>query len=58
MYTKAHAAIRQDPDRKPAVKKQVEKRRWSDKKLTKDERDEKVKKAKLDFLSQIEAQRD
>merc|ERR1712073_211529 len=48
MYKKAHAAIRKDPEhKKPAAKK-----------LTHAERKAKVDKAKQDFLSQIEAQRD
>ena len=34
------------------------KKRWTAKKLTYDERKAKVDKAKKDFLSQIEAQRD
>ena len=58
MYTKAHAAIRKDPSHSAATSKKVQKKRWNAKKLTREERQGKVKKAKEEFLSQIEAQRD
>ncbi len=58
MYTKAHAAIRKDPEHKPKPKKNVQKKRWTAKKLTLEQRQAKVAKAKEEFLSQIEAQRD
>merc|ERR1712117_438585 len=47
----------EDMYKKPAAKK-VAKKRWTAKKLTHAERKAKVDKAKQDFLSQIEAQRD
>lgn len=58
MYANAHAAIRKDPERKPAAQKKVQKKRWTAKKLTLAERKENVRKAKAEFLAQIEAQRD
>ena len=58
MYANAHAAIRKDPEHKAKPQKKVQKKRWTAKKLTQAERKEKVKKAKEEFLSQIEAQRD
>lgn len=58
MYKKAHAAIRADPAHKPAAKKSVTKKRWNAKKLTLEQRREKVNAAKEEFLSQIEAQKE
>lgn len=58
MYTKAHAAIRKDPEHKAAPKKKVQKKRWNAKKLTLEEFKAKVAKQKEEFMSQIEAQRD
>ena len=58
MYTNAHAAIRKDPAHKPNPKKPAKGKRYNAKKLTREERQGKVKKAKEEFLSQIEAQRD
>lgn len=58
MYQNAHAAIRQDPERQSRPEKKVQKKRWTAKKKTLAERKETVKKAKEEFLSQIEAQRD
>lgn len=58
MYKKCHAAIRKSPESKPPAKKNVQKKRWTAKKLTREERQGKVKQAKKEFLEQIEAQRD
>lgn len=58
MYKKAHAAIRSDPAHKPAAKKSVTSKRWNAKKITLADRKVKVAKAKADFLSQIEAQKE
>ncbi|TRY63525.1 hypothetical protein TCAL_04899 [Tigriopus californicus] len=58
MYKKAHESIRKDPAAKPKQEKKVTKKRWNAKKIGLAARQEKVKKAKADFLSQIEAQRD
>jgi len=58
IYTKAHAAIRKDPLRQKKPAKQVTKKRWGAKRLTYDERKAKVQKAKDEFLSQIEAQKE
>lgn len=58
MYKKAHSAIRANPDRKKAAAKKINKKRWTEKKLTLQQRQAKVAKAKKDFLDQIEAQRE
>eukprot|EP00088_Acartia_fossae_P069286 TRINITY_DN8_c0_g1_i2.p2 TRINITY_DN8_c0_g1~~TRINITY_DN8_c0_g1_i2.p2 ORF type:complete len:297 (-),score=96.12 TRINITY_DN8_c0_g1_i2:109-999(-) len=58
MYKKAHAAIRADPAHKPAPKKNVTKKRWNAKKIGLAARQEKIKQAKEEFLSQIEAQKE
>merc|ERR1712150_96909 len=58
MYKKAHAAIRADPARATAAKKQVTKKRWNAKKITLEERKAKIAKTKEEFLSQIEAQKE
>ena len=58
MYTKAHAAIRKDPERQAKDKKAVTKKRFGAKKLTYEERKAKVQKTKEEFLAQIEAQRE
>jgi len=56
MYTKAHAAIRANPDRKPAAEKKVTKKRWTAKRLTREERQQKVKDTKAEFLAQLQDQ--
>lgn len=58
MYKKAHSAIRSNPERKKAAAKKINKKRWTEKKLTLEQRQAKVAKAKKDFLDQIEAQRE
>lgn len=58
MYKKCHAAIRADPLTKPAPKKTVTKKRWNAKKIGLEARKAKVKAAKEEFLSQIEAQKE
>lgn len=58
VYQKAHAAIRADPVAKPAVKKQVTKKRWNAKKIGLVARQAKVNAAKAEFLAQIESQKE
>jgi len=58
VYKKAHAAIRADPVLKPAAKKEVTKKRWNAKKIGLAARQAKVKAAKAEFMSQIEAQKE
>jgi len=58
MYTNAHAAIRKDPEAKAKSGKQVPKKRWTAKKLTREERQAKVQRTKEEFLAQIEAQKE
>jgi len=57
MYTKAHSAIRANPDHAPK-KAHKKGKRFGSKKLTYDERKAKVAKTKEEFLEQIEAQKD
>ena len=54
MYTKAHAAIRKDPARAKKPEKKITKKRWTAKRLTYDEKKEKVAKSKEAFLAQLE----
>jgi len=54
MYSKAHAAIRKDPDRAKKPVKKITKKRWSAKRISYDEKKAKVAKSKEEFLSQIE----
>jgi len=56
MYTKAHSAIRANPDRKAAAEKKVTKKRWTAKRLTREERQQKVKDTKAEFLAQLQDQ--
>lgn len=56
MYKKAHAAIRKDPEAKPGPKKDVKKKRWNAKRLTYDQRKERVAQKKAAFLQSLEAQ--
>jgi len=56
MYTKAHAAIRANPDHKAPAAKNVTKKRWTAKRLTREERQQKVKDTKEEFLAQLQAQ--
>merc|ERR1712173_171487 len=58
MYKKAHAAIRADPAHKPSGKKDVPHKRYNPKKIGLAARKAKIAKAKEDFLSQIEAQKE
>ncbi len=59
MYSKAHAAIRANPEAQAKPKKAgIKKKRWNEKKLTLAQRKAKVAQTKKDILEQIEAQRD
>jgi large subunit ribosomal protein L5e len=58
IYKKAHAAIRKDPTHTKKAKKAGKPKRWTDKKLTLEERKAKIKAAKEEFMAQIEAQKD
>ncbi|XP_037081648.1 60S ribosomal protein L5-like [Pollicipes pollicipes] len=53
MYKKAHSSIRANPEFNPPPKKKVQKKRFSEKKLTYDQRKAKVNKTKEDFLKQL-----
>jgi len=58
MYKKAHAAIRANPAHKAPAKKSITKKRHNAKKIGLAARKAKVAKAKEEFLSQIEAQKE
>lgn len=53
MYKKCHEAIRNNPDPKPKVKKDIKKKRWTDKRLTYAERKGKVAKTKAEIKAQL-----
>ncbi|KAK3928543.1 60S ribosomal protein L5 [Frankliniella fusca] len=55
VYKKAHEAIRANPARKVVPKKEHPKKRWNDKKLTREERQGKVANAKAEWLKKIES---
>ena len=54
MYKKCHANIRADPSPKAKVEKKVNKKRWNPKRLTYDERKEKLAERKQAWLDKIE----
>ncbi|KAJ1527842.1 hypothetical protein ONE63_007782 [Megalurothrips usitatus] len=55
IYKKAHDAIRADPARVKVQKKAPIKKRWNMKRLTLEQRKEKVAKVKAEFLAKLEA---
>merc|ERR1712179_632287 len=54
MYKKAHAAIRADPAAKPAVKKEIIPKRFNRKKLSRQQRKDRVKQRQNAFLRKME----
>lgn len=56
MYKKAHAAIRADPEAKPAAKKDVTKKRWNRVKLSNAQRKARVAQKKEAFLKTLSAE--
>lgn len=50
MYKKCHAAIREDPELKSAEKKEVKAKRWNRAKISKKQREDRVKQRKASFL--------
>lgn len=56
MYKKAHAAIRADPESKPAAKKEVQKKRWNRVKLSNAQRKARVAQKKEAFLKTLTAE--
>lgn len=54
MYKKAHAAIRADPAAKPAVKKEITPKRFNRKKLSRQQRKDRVKQRQNAFLRKME----
>jgi len=56
MYTKAHAAIREDPAAKEKVEKEIKVKRWNRAKLSKEQREDRVKQKKTAFLKKLQAE--
>jgi len=56
MYTKAHAAIREDPSAKEKVDKAGKVKRWNRSKLSKQQREDRVKQKKTAFLKKLQAE--
>lgn len=56
MYKKAHDAIRANPEREPKKEKKVAHKRWTEKKLTYDERKKRVEEKKAQLLQILREQ--
>lgn len=54
MYTKAHAAIREDPAAKPKPQREVKTKRWNRVKMSKKQRLDRVKQKKAAYLKKLE----
>lgn len=54
IYKKAHAAIRADPDPKPKVEKKVEKKKWNRSRLSRAQRNARVKQQKAAFIKKLD----
>lgn len=50
MYKKCHAAIREDPELKQKEKKEIKAKRWNRAKISKKQRDDRVKQKKASYL--------
>jgi large subunit ribosomal protein L5e len=58
IYKTAHAKIRENPEHKTTLKKRPEgfkQKRWNRKKLTKSQRDDRVKQKKASYLKKLQA---
>ncbi|XP_045181538.2 60S ribosomal protein L5-like [Mercenaria mercenaria] len=55
MYKKGHAAIRSDPEPKAKPTKEVKVKRWNRAKMTKAQREDRVKQKKAAFMKKLEA---
>ena len=56
VYKKAHDAIRANPEREAKKEKKVTRKRWTDKKLTYDERKQRVEEKKVQLLQILKEQ--
>ena len=54
MYVKAHAAIRSDPAAKEKVEKDIKAKRWNRSKMSKAQREDRVKQLKHAFLKKLQ----
>jgi len=58
MYKKAHASIRADPEAKAKPEKTVKKKRWNLRKLSKAQREARVKQRKIAFIKKLDEEED
>jgi len=58
MYKKGHAAIRADPEAKAKSSKEVKVKRWNRAKMSKAQREDRVKQKKAAFMKQLQAEDD
>jgi large subunit ribosomal protein L5e len=58
MYKKCHAAIRENPEHSPAAKKTVKTKRWNRKKLSLQQRQDRVKQKKATFMKKLKEEGD
>ncbi|XP_013387289.1 60S ribosomal protein L5 [Lingula anatina] len=54
VYKKAHAAIREDPERKPGPEKDIKKKRWNRSSMSLAQRRDRVKQKKASYLKKLE----
>lgn len=54
MYKKVHAAVRDDPEHKQKAPKEIKKKRWNRAKMSKAQREDRVKQKKASFLKKME----
>jgi len=54
MYEKGHAAIRENPERKPLPEKDIKKKRWTRKSLSLAQRRDRVKQKKASYIKKLE----
>lgn len=55
IYKKAHSSIRSDPGHKKPAAKKITKKRWSDKKLTLEQRKTKIANRKAAYIAKLKA---
>lgn len=55
IYKKAHAAIRADPGHKKAAAKKITQKRWTEKRLTLEQRKKKISDRKEAYIAKLKA---
>jgi len=58
MYKKGHAAIRSDPEQKSRGPREIKVKRWNRAKMTKSQREDRVKQIKASFMKKLEGEDD